>query len=227
MMTSVWPAARIAKIEALSARLRSESVSMKRGSRIAGDRDQQRERDDDAELADAEDPLGRGGARARSARRGGGRRRPSRAHAAASRWPVAARMTLSSSASARRQLAGQPALVHDEHAVGHAEHLGQLAGDHQHRDALGRRARSSAGGPRPSCRRRCRASARRRSAPSGSVASHLASTTFCWLPPDRKPTRVVQAVELELQPRRPLARPARSSAPPPISAEPRAARAGA
>ena len=35
MSTSVWPAARIAKIDALSARLRSESVSMKRGSRIA------------------------------------------------------------------------------------------------------------------------------------------------------------------------------------------------
>jgi hypothetical protein len=33
--TSVCPAARIAKIDALSARLRSESVSMKRGSRIA------------------------------------------------------------------------------------------------------------------------------------------------------------------------------------------------
>ena len=35
MITSVWPTARIAKIDALSARLRSEAVSMKRGSRIA------------------------------------------------------------------------------------------------------------------------------------------------------------------------------------------------
>ena len=30
----------------------------------------------------------------------------------------------------------QPALAHDEDAVGHAEHLGQLAGDHQDGDAL-------------------------------------------------------------------------------------------
>ena len=57
MITSVWPTARIAKIDALSARLRSDAVSMKRGSRMRGDRDQQRERDDDAELADAEDAL--------------------------------------------------------------------------------------------------------------------------------------------------------------------------
>ena len=75
-------------------------------------------------------------------------------------------MTRSSSASVAAELGGQPALVHHQHAVGHAEHLGQLAGDHQHGERRGRPARSSAGGPRPSCRRRCRASARRRSAAS-------------------------------------------------------------
>ena len=53
------------------------------------------------------------------------------------RCPVAAAMTASSAASARGDLGDEPALAHDQHAVGHAEHLGQLGGDHQHRDALG------------------------------------------------------------------------------------------
>src|SRR3954452_5360286 len=35
-----------------------------------------------------------------------------------------------------RELAGDPALVHDQHAVGHPEHLGQLGGDHQHGEPL-------------------------------------------------------------------------------------------
>ena len=61
-----------------------------------------------------------------------------RAHAATCAWPVAARTTDSSSASVARELAGDPALVHDQHAVGHPEHLGQLGGDHQHREALAR-----------------------------------------------------------------------------------------
>ena len=76
-------------------------------------------------------------------------------------------------------------------AVGHAEHLGQLGRDHQDRHALGRRARRAGGAPRPSCRRRCRASARRRSAATGRRASHLASTTFCWLPPESVQTGFV------------------------------------
>ena len=58
-------------------------------------------------------------------------------------------------------------------AVGHAEHLGQLRRDHQHRDALRRRARRAAGAPRPWRRRRCRASARRGSGARARRASHL------------------------------------------------------
>ena len=37
-----------------------------------------------------------------------------------------------------RQVGGDPALADDQDAVGHAEHLGQLAGDHQDRHALPR-----------------------------------------------------------------------------------------
>ena len=59
------------------------------------------------------------------------------------------------------ELGGDPALVHDQHAVGHAEHLGQLGGDHQDRPGPGRRARTSGGAPRTWCRRRCRGWARR------------------------------------------------------------------
>ena len=58
MITSVWPTARIAKIDALSARLRSELVSMKRGSRIAVTVISSASAADDAELADAQHPLG-------------------------------------------------------------------------------------------------------------------------------------------------------------------------
>ena len=48
-----------------------------------------------------------------------------------------------------------------------------------------RRGHPSAGGSRPWRRRRRLASARRGSAREGSVASHRASATFCWLPPER------------------------------------------
>ena len=84
MITSVWPAARIAKIDALSARLRSESASRKRGSRIAVTAMSSDERDDDAELADAED-RNSSSRRARAPSAGGGRARVVGAHAAASR----------------------------------------------------------------------------------------------------------------------------------------------
>ena len=83
-----------------------------------------------------------------------------------------------------RELGDDAALAHDQDAVAHAHHLRQLAGDHQDRHALPAPARSSGGGSRPWRRRRCRASARPGSAPCGLLASHLPSTTFCWLPPD-------------------------------------------
>ena len=68
-------------------------------------------------------------------------------------------------------------------AVAHVEHLFHVAADHDDRHALARQARGAADRSRPSRRRRCRASARRRSSTLGPSASHLASTTFCWLPP--------------------------------------------
>ena len=46
----------------------------------------------------------------------------------------------------------------------------------------------------------------------GSVASHLASTTFCWLPPDRVDTGSVEPRRLDLQPLRPGRAAARRSA---------------
>ena len=68
------------------------------------------------------------------------------------------------------------------------------------RRARPRRARRSAPAPRPWRRRRCRGSARPAAAPSGSVASQRASSTFCWLPPDSSPTRWSRAGRLDPQP---------------------------
>ena len=51
---------------------------------------------------------------------------------------MAASMTDSCVASAAAEGRHEPALPHDEHAVGHAEHLGQLAADHQDRQAARR-----------------------------------------------------------------------------------------
>ena len=70
MITSVWPTARIAKIDALSARLRSEAVSTKRGSRMPVTAISSASASDDAELADAEDALDEA---ARALALGGGR----------------------------------------------------------------------------------------------------------------------------------------------------------
>ena len=102
-------------------------------------------------------------ARAAASRRGAAA--PVRAHAAlAPRSPARHHALLVGLGAA--ELAAQPALVHDQHAVGHAEHLGQLAGDHQHGEPAAGELATSAGAPRPWCRRRCRASARRGSAAS-------------------------------------------------------------
>ena len=35
----------------------------------------------------------------------------------------------------------------------------------------------------------------------GCIDSHLASTTFCWLPPDSVPTSVVDRRRLDVEPR--------------------------
>ena len=65
MITSVWPAARIAKIDALTARVRKRVGLDEARLEHRRDRHEDQQRDDDAELADAEDPLGQpAGARA-------------------------------------------------------------------------------------------------------------------------------------------------------------------
>ena len=79
----------------------------------------------------------------------------------------------SSVASARAISAIEPALAHDEHAVGHAEHLGQLGGDHQDGHALGRPARDMSrwtSALAPTSMPRVGSS---RISSCGSVASHL------------------------------------------------------
>ena len=58
------------------------------------------------------------------------------AHAASSLAAPVAMASTASSLGSRRELAGDDAVTHDQDPVGHADHLGELAGDHQHGDAL-------------------------------------------------------------------------------------------
>ena len=70
------------------------------------------------------------------------------------------------SASGAGDLADGAPLGHHDDAVGERQHLRQIGGDHDQRDARGRRRLAQAGGrSRSGRRRRRRASARRRSAP--------------------------------------------------------------
>ena len=150
----------------------------------AGDRDQQRERDDDAELADAEDALDEpAGALALERGRSAG----ASSRASASPAPVASRMTLSSSASAR-----------DSSPVMRPSCMTST------RSAMPSTSGSSleiistaTPWPASSLISRCTSALVPTSMPRvgsstistfGPVASHLPSTTFCWLPPDSVPT---------------------------------------
>src|SRR5690606_14439992 len=130
-MTRVWPIARTVRMVAPSSRSRRLWPDRKRG------------------LAAAVTPNSSASARTIPSSRARSRRR-------AALSPLATRSTVVIGAprSRRRPLPGrrahdgllvglgagdvsrQPALVHDEHAVGHAQHLGQLAGHHEHGDAL-------------------------------------------------------------------------------------------
>ena len=85
-------------------------------------------------------------------------------------------------------LAGDPPLAHDQHAVAEADQFGQFGGDHDDADAARSRGRAGCGGSRPSRRRRRRGSARRGRSPAGRTDSILAIATFCWLPPDSDET---------------------------------------
>ena len=82
-----------------------------------------------------------------------------------------------------RELRLDGASAHDQDAIAHPQHLRQVGRDHDDPGALIRRAGSSAGRCLTRARRRCRGWARRRGRCRRRAASHLASTTFCWLPP--------------------------------------------
>ena len=121
--------------------------------------------------------------------------------------PVAANITDSSSARARGMLGGEPPFVHDQHPVGHAEHLRQLAGDHEHGDAVAGQRATAAGAPRPWCRRRCRGSARRRSAPAARSTATWRGRPSAGCRRTGSTTGSLEPGRLHLQPLRPGAAP--------------------
>ena len=105
-----------------------------------------------------------------------------------------------------RELGDEPSLAHDEDPVGDAQHLGQLGGDHR-APRRPRRASSSS--------KRCTSAFVPMSMPrvgsstmssDGRRPSHLASTTFCWLPPESDVIGLHEATVLDLQARSPIAR---------------------
>ena len=71
--------------------------------------------------------------------------------------------------------------------------FGNLRRIEQDRRRPPRRRRASAGRSRAWCRRRCRASGHRGAGMRLSASSHLAIAIFCWLPPEKAPTRVHRA----------------------------------
>ena len=111
------------------------------------------------------------------------------------KWAIRA-----SVASSRDELGGDPAAEHDEDAVAERQQLRVLGGGDEDPDAAARAASRAAGRSRPSRRRRRRASARRASARAARVASHLPSTTFCWLPPRQRRDRRARRARTIAQP---------------------------
>ena len=114
--------------------------------------------------------------------------------------PIMAAATVFCVASLRGELGDDAALAHHQHAVAHAEHLRQLARDHQDREALARRARTisrwiSALAPTSMPRVGSSRISRR-----GLVASHLPSTIFCWLPPRELVHDLLGRVRLDVEP---------------------------
>ena len=57
-------------------------------------------------------------------------------HDAKARWPVAARMTFSASASAAVELGDKTSLMHDEDSVAQGSELGQVGGHDENRHSL-------------------------------------------------------------------------------------------
>ena len=95
---------------------------------------------------------------------------------------VARRMTSSSVAAAPLELALQLALAHHEDAIGEREHLRQIARDDEHGEAGAACCRiiSWISNFAPTSTPLVGSSS---SSTRGLVAIHLATTTFCWLPP--------------------------------------------
>src|SRR3954470_18029267 len=148
----------------------------------AGEGDPQRERDDDAELADAEDALDEAAGALALDGCGGGRQA-----AASSTWPVASRITLSSSASARDSSpVRRPSCMTSTRSAMPSTSGSSL-------EII----RTATPWPASSLIRRWTSDFVPTSMPRvgsstmstfGLVASHFPSTTFCWLPPDSVPT---------------------------------------
>src|SRR3954447_15288418 len=150
--TSVWPAARITKIDALSARLRSEAASRNRGSRmpVTTIRTTSTSTMPSSRTRNTHSVIRRARAPSRATAFIG---RPfhdgtpeTRGWTCGDRWPGSCRdlTELTRGGADHRllvglgagELSGQPAFVHHQDANGHAQHLRQLGGDHQPRRAL-------------------------------------------------------------------------------------------
>ena len=102
--------------------------------------------------------------------------------------PVAADRIVASSLAAG-QLAGDAALVQDDDPIGHADQLGELGRDHQDGGAPAGSGSTHhlVDGPR-GADVDAAGGLVEEITDDRSVTSHLARTTFCWLPPDRKRT---------------------------------------
>ena len=190
MITIVWPAASTVRIDAESSRSRRFWPDRKRGLAItvttissssAARMPSSRTTTSRCTSAAPRPPVCSGALVHRS--RGPGLRRASSRRHRRRAWPVAASITLSSSALGAGDVVDEAALVHDEDAVGHAEHLGSSL------ETMTTAMPSAA-----SCESsRCTSALVPTSMPRvgsstistrGSVDSHLARTTFCWLPPE-------------------------------------------
>ena len=114
-------------------------------------------------------------------------------------------MIETSSASLRANSPDDPALEEHDHAIGHAEHLGQLARDHEDRDALVREIREQPVhlglGADVDAARRLVDDQQRRLA-----GEPLGEHDLLLVAARERPGRVAQAPVAQLQPRRPLAR---------------------
>src|SRR4051812_16737867 len=152
--TSVCPAARMAKIDALRARLRSEAASRNRGSRmpVTTIRTTSTSTMPSSRTRNTRSVMRRARAPSRAAALIGHPPHDgtpeTRGWTHGDRWPGSCRdlAELTCGGADHRllvglragELGGQPAFVHHQDAIGHAQYLGKLGGDHQHRQALAR-----------------------------------------------------------------------------------------